>query len=74
MEKMSVRPKFKYINPKDLPVKSEPDMYFVVGGRGCGKSLAQLNHMKAIMTLYDDIEACNIELANIERRNNDRTN
>jgi hypothetical protein len=69
-----MKPKFTYINPKDLPVKPEPGMYYFIGGRGSGKSLAQLNHMKAITTLYDDIEACNEELAKIERRNNEEKN
>lgn len=68
-----MKPKFEFIKSPDDIVPA-PDTYFVLGGRGCGKSLAQLNHMKAITTLYDDIEACNIELAKIERRNNDRTN
>lgn len=69
-----MKPKFEYINPKDLPVKPEPGMYYFIDGRGAGKSLAQLKRMKDIITLWDDIEACNKELAKIERRNNDRTN
>ena len=65
-----MKPKFEYIKlPEDII--PAPDFYYVVGGRGNGKSFAQLNHMKDIITLYDDIEACNIELAKIERRNNE---
>lgn len=63
-----MKPKFEYINPKDLPVKPEPGMYYFIGGRGAGKSLAQLKRMKDkdIITLYDDIEACNKELDKIK--------
>lgn len=63
-----MKPKFEYINPKDLPVKPEPGMYYFIGGRGSGKSLAQLKHMKDIITLCDDIEACNKELDKIKSK------
>ena len=68
-----MKPKFEYIKLPDDIVPA-PNTYYFIGGRGAGKSLAQFNYMKAIMRLYDDIEACNKELAKIERRNNDRTN
>lgn len=66
-------PKFEYINPKDMPKQFDKGTYYVMGGRGNGKSWMQYQYMRAIIKLYNDIEACNIELAKIERRNNDRT-
>ena len=48
--------------------------YIFAGGRGSGKSWAQLELMRKIIKLLDDIDACNRELAKIERRKNDRTN
>ena len=68
-----MKPKFEYIKlPADI--KYVPGMYYVVGGRGSCKSFRQLKHIRDIITLCDDIDACNRELAKIERRNNDRTN
>ena len=57
----------------DTQAKHEEKQYYIfAGGRGSCKS--KLEFMRRMIKLLDDIEACNIELAKIKRRNNDRTN
>ena len=62
----------RYINTQAKYV--DKGYYIFVGGRGNMKSASQLELMRRIIRLLEDIDACNRELAKIERRNNDRTN
>lgn len=67
-----MKPKLKYI---DTQAKYEHKGYYIfAGGRGSCKSASQLELMRRIIKLLEDIDACNRELAKIERRKNDRTN
>ncbi len=62
----------KYV---DTQAKYGDKQYYIfAGGRGSMKSASQLELMRRIIKLLDDIDACNRELAKIERRKNDRTN
>lgn len=67
-----MKPELKYIN--NIAKYENKGYYMFAGGRGSAKSALQLELMRRIIKLLDDIDACNRELAKIERRKNDRTN
>lgn len=60
------------INPKDLLVKPGRGMYCFIGGRGNGKSKAQLDLLKKQLELWADIQDCNRELDKMKNRRSEK--